>query len=71
MKTNAGKIWIPKKKKRNDNVMLLHFGTEKVTKYVADNYYMSSINELIKGIISKCEACQKIRVVTTRTKKRR
>ena len=60
-----------RKEKRNDNVlhvMLLHAGAEKVTKYVEDNYDMNSIKESIKDIISKCEACQKIKVVTTRTK---
>jgi len=50
------------------HVMLSHAGAEKVTKYVADNYDMSSIKESIKDIISKCEACQETKVVTTRTK---
>ena len=72
VKTNAGKIWIPKEKKSEMimfmHVMLSHAGAEKVTKYVADNYDMSSIKESIKDIISKCEACQKTKVLTTRTK---
>jgi len=73
VKTKAEKIWIPKEKKSEMiifiDVMLSHHWAEKVTKYVADNYDMSSIKEFIKDIISKCEACQKTKVLTTRTKK--
>ena len=57
VKTNARKIWIPKEKKSEMimfmHVMLSHAEAEKVTKYVADNYDMSSIKESIKDIISK------------------
>ena len=58
VKTNAGKMWIPKEKKSEMimfmHVMLSYAGAEKVTKYVADNYDMSSIKESVKDIISKC-----------------
>ena len=46
------KIWIPKEKKCEMimfmYVILSQAGKEKVTKYVADNYDMSSIKKLIK-----------------------
>ena len=36
--------------------------------YMADNYDMSNIKESVKDIIKHCEACQRTKVVTTKTK---
>ena len=70
--TKEGKIWIPKERRREMikkmHILLTHAGTEKVTKYISDNYDMSQMMMEIKDTIRQCEACQKTKTVTTRTK---
>ena len=70
--TKEGKIWIPKERRREMikkmHILLTHAGTEKVTKYISDNYDMSQMMMEIKDTIRQCEACQKTKTVTTQTK---
>ena len=70
--TKEGKLWIPKDKRKefikNIHTSLTHAGTEKVTQYITYKYDMENMKEEIKKVISQCEACQKTKTVTTRTK---
>ena len=70
--TKDGKIWIPTDRKhemiRSIHILLSHAGAEKVTKYMADNFDMNNIKESVKETIKLCEACQRSKVVTTKTK---
>jgi sulfur relay (sulfurtransferase) DsrC/TusE family protein len=53
---------------RATHVSLSHAGAEKVIRYVADNYDMSNIKEAVKDTVRQCEACQRTKVTTTKTK---
>jgi hypothetical protein len=49
-------------------MLLAHIGSEKVTKYIANQYDMNKMKQSVREIIGQCEHCQKTKVVTTRTK---
>ena len=53
---------------KSTHILLSHAGAEKVTKCMTDNYDMSNIKESVKDVIKHCEACQRTKVVTTKTK---
>jgi len=72
VKTIKNKIWIPKKN-RNEFInemhrKLCHAGIRKVTEYVKAGYDMEELQQCIKTQIQNCEACQKRKTMTTKTK---
>ena len=72
VKTNDGKIWIPKEKRismiKEIHTLLIHAGTEKMISYIISNYDMEELKKTITEVIKQCEACQKNKVNTVATK---
>ena len=72
VETKEGKIWIPESRKREKIIstheLLSHAGAEKVMKYLEDKYDMKDMKETIKKTISQCDACQRVKTITTQTK---
>ena len=72
VQTKEGKIWIPSDRCqemiRYTHELLSHAGIEKVTKYIKNNFEMHRMAEEVQNVIRNCLACQKIKVVTTKTK---
>lgn len=66
------KIWIPKENRKEmikkTHRLLCHAGVDKVIKYMKNNFDMDRMTETTKEVIQECEACQRNKVVTTRTK---
>ena len=48
--------------------LLCHAGAEKVMKYIKNNFDMEKMSETTKEMIKECEACQRRKVMTTKTK---
>jgi len=48
--------------------LLTHVGPEKVFQYMKDRYQINNMKAKIREIISKCQACQKHKVLTVKTK---
>jgi len=74
VKTNQGKLWIPETRKKEMikemHILLSHAGSEKVTKYIAENYDMTRIKETVKEVLKRCDACARTKVVTVKTKEK-
>jgi len=75
VQTQDGKMWIPFEK-RHDLVkyvhnLLAHAGTEKMLKYIQNAYDMQNVQEVVVSVAKHCEACQRYKVVTTKTKEER
>ena len=72
VKTKEGKLWIPEARKKEMikemHILLSHAGSEKVTKYIVENYDMSRIKETVKEVLKMCDACARTKVVTVKTK---
>lgn len=72
VRTKTGKIWIPKERRqemiRYAHRLLSHAGTEKVIKYIGNFYDMEKLRESVTEIMKNCEACQRNKVVTIKTK---
>jgi len=74
VKTKDNKIWIPESKRaefiRKTHFILCHAGCEKVKSYIKNNFDMENLSNFVKEIIDGCEACQKQKIITTRTKEK-
>ena len=74
VKTKEHKIWIPSIKRKEmieyTHKLLCHAGTEKVTRYIRNNFDMKDLVKITKEVISKCEVCQKSKVLTSPTKEK-
>ena len=62
MRTNEGKIWIPKDNRqemiRTVHKLLSHAGREKTLTYIGTSYDMENLKEVGKEAIKKCEQCR-------------
>ena len=72
VKTKEGKIWIPEVRRKEMikeiHSALSHAGFEKTISYIRCNYDMKNMKEIIRQTVRHCEACQKVKTVTTATK---
>ena len=62
--TKDGKIWIPAEKARDDKEHTYFVSTL----YMADNFDMHNIKESVKETIRHREACQRTKIVITKTR---
>ena len=66
------KIWIPDDKREETitktHKMLCHLGSEKTWKYLAENYDMTDMRNVTKKVVRNCEACQRVKPITAKTK---
>ena len=72
VRTKDEKIWIPKIQRSNfitkTHLTLCHVGDEKVKSYIKNSFDIENMNIYIKEVIETCEACQKQKLITTKTK---
>ena len=72
IKTRSGRIWIPLERRtekiNETHKMLSHAGADKTFLYLANNYDMADMKDSVKDCVSRCEACQRVKVLTTKTK---
>ena len=70
--TKNNKLWIPEEKKKdfikNYHILLCHAGSKKLIKYIEHNFDMHNLKSSVKDEIGKCEACQKRKTYTSKTK---
>ena len=70
--TTNDKIWIPQGKReefiKHIHKSLSHAGAEKTTKYIGCNYDMKDMKETVKKIVYACDACLRVKTITTKTK---
>ena len=70
--SNEGKIWVPKENRKEMIIkthrLLCQAGAEEVMKYIKNNFDMEKMSETTKEVIKECEACQRTKVITTKTK---
>ena len=69
VRTKAGKIWIPETRRqemiRKTHNMLSHAEVLKVL-----NYMSTKMSDMVNEVIRMCEACQKTKVYTRKTKEK-
>ena len=74
VRTQAGKIWIPETRRqemiRKTHNMLSHAGVKKVLTYISTTYDMFKMSDMVNEVIRTCEACQKTKVYTRKTKEK-
>ena len=70
--TLEGKIWIAEINKdemiKQTHEMLCHAGSEKVWRYIQNTHDMLNMRQAVQDVINKCEACQKTKTMTQKTK---
>ena len=50
------------------HILLSHDRSEKITKYISENYDITRIKETVKEVLKRCDACAKTKMVTVKTK---
>ena len=72
IKRPNGKTWIPRVNRytfvKAIHELLAHAGCEKTQRYVESGYDMDSLSDTVAKVTRSCEACQKNKVFTSRTK---